>query len=71
MYFSNKGLFDFVEDWLHLTSLNNGCTRHSPSKLVSALVCTAIDVYRLEEDGSLLQEGGGGLPLGALRACLL
>ena len=31
----------------------------------------AIDVYRLEEDGSLLQEGGGGLPLGALRACLL
>ena len=28
-----------------------------------------ISVYRLEEDGGLLKEGGVGLQVGALRAC--
>ncbi|MGM9713243.1 MAG: hypothetical protein ACI3Y5_03875, partial [Prevotella sp.] len=52
---SESRAIDFVEGWLHLTSLNIGCT--------------AFHVYRLEENGSLLQEGGVRLPLWALRAC--
>ena len=53
--------FEFVEGWLHLSIARASSALHS--------VCTAFLVYRFEEDGSLLKEGGGGLPLGALRAC--
>ena len=44
----------------------------SPLSLLSLIPCQIkclFPVYRLEEDGRVLKEGGGGLPVLLLRAC--